>query len=280
LLIFFNFPPAVARVQQSFTSSIPDNALPNTPEPEQAGNQSEATHDARSGTASISGTVVDASGDVLEGAQVTLVGPVPSDVRNVASDTDGQFAFTGLAPGSYKVTATGAGMSTFTSPQIPLKANEAHVMPPVTLIVERATASVTVTENKEELAEEQVHIAVQQRIGGVIPNFYSSYDWNAPPMQTKQKFKLSVRSIIDPVSFLIVAGIAGAEQYQNVFPEYGDGIEGYGKRYGAALANLIMFQATCWEGPFILQSSARTRATSTREREASVLGHCTQCSPR
>jgi hypothetical protein len=105
--------------------------------------------------------------------------------------------------------------------------------------VARAITSVTVTGNKEALAEEQVHIAVQQRIGGVIPNFYSSYDWNAPPMQAKQKFKLSLRSIIDPVSFLIVAGIAGAEQYQNVFPEYGGGIEGYGKRYGAALANHV-----------------------------------------
>ena len=84
-----------------------------------------------------------------------------------------------------------------------------------------------------------MHIAVQQRIGGVIPNFYSSYVWNAPPMETKQKFQLSFRSIVDPVSFLIVAGIAGAEQYQNVFPAYGGGIEGYAKRYGAAMANHV-----------------------------------------
>src|ERR1700687_6341204 len=56
-------------------------------------------------------------------------------------------------------------------------------------------------------------------------------------MEAKQKFKLSIRSIIDPVSFLTVAGIAGAEQYKNVFPAYGGGIEGYGKRYGGALAN-------------------------------------------
>jgi hypothetical protein len=84
-----------------------------------------------------------------------------------------------------------------------------------------------------------VHIAVQQRIGGVIPNFYSSYDWNAPPMLAKQKFQLSVRSIIDPVALLSVAGVAGAEQYRNIFPAYGSGIEGYGKRYGAALANHV-----------------------------------------
>jgi len=58
-------------------------------------------------------------------------------------------------------------------------------------------------------------------------------------MLAKQKFQLSIRSIIDPVSFLTVAAIAGAEQYQNVFPEYGSGIDGYGKRYGAALANHV-----------------------------------------
>ena len=58
-------------------------------------------------------------------------------------------------------------------------------------------------------------------------------------MEAKQKFQLSIRSIIDPVSFLTVAGIAGAEQYKNVFPAYGGGIEGYGKRYGAALANHV-----------------------------------------
>src|SRR5947199_139843 len=56
-------------------------------------------------------------------------------------------------------------------------------------------------------------------------------------MQAKQKFKLSFRSLMDPVSLLSVAGIAGAEQYSNIFPAYGSGIEGYGKRYGAALAN-------------------------------------------
>ena len=84
-----------------------------------------------------------------------------------------------------------------------------------------------------------MHIAEQQRIGKVIPNFYSSYDWNAPPMQAKQKFQLSARSLIDPVSFLTVAGIAGAEQNRNIFPAYGSGIEGYSKRYGAALANHV-----------------------------------------
>ena len=111
-------------------------------------------------------------------------------------------------------------------------------MPPIVLAVSGVATSAIVTDNqKGELAEEQLQIAVQQRIGGVIPNFYSSYDWNAPPMQAKQKLQLGIRSILDPLSFLSVAGLAGAEQYRNVFPAYAGGIEGYGKRYGAALAN-------------------------------------------
>jgi len=128
-------------------------------------------------------------------------------------------------------------MSPFTSDDIALQACEARILPPVTLAVSGGSTSITVNGNKEQLAEQQLHIALQQRIGGVIPNFYSTYDWNAPPMEAKQKLQLSFRSIFDPVAFLTVAGLAGAEQYKNVFPAYGSGIEGYGKRYGAAFAN-------------------------------------------
>jgi hypothetical protein len=157
----------------------------------------------------------------------------------VVSGNDGQFAFTGLPAGVYKITVTGQGMSTFTTPPIALQAGEVRIVPPVTLSVSGGVTSVTVNGNNEELSEEQVRIAVQQRVVGIIPNFYSSYDWNAPPMLAKQKLQLGLRSTFDPVSFLAVAGIAGAEQYENVFPAYGGGIEGYGKRYSAALATHV-----------------------------------------
>ena len=56
-------------------------------------------------------------------------------------------------------------------------------------------------------------------------------------MLAKQKYQLAARTLIDPVTFLTTAGIAGAEQYKNVFPTFGPGIEGYAKRYGAAFAS-------------------------------------------
>jgi hypothetical protein len=98
------------------------------------------------------------------------------------------------------------------------------------------SSEVRVYANKNEIAQEEVHIAEQQRVLGFFPNFYSAYDWNAPPMDPKQKFNLVTHSILDPVTFIGVGMVAGMEQAQNRFPGYGQGMEGYGKRYGAALA--------------------------------------------
>ncbi len=238
LLVFFSLSCSTARAQESLSSTVRESALPDAPElaVTSATGAMAAPH---TGTGNISGTILDANGDVVQGAHVTLSGSSGSDSRTAESGSNGQFAFTGLPPDVYKITVTGTGMSTVTSTLVSLHAGEVHIVPPVTFTVSGGVTSVTVNGNKEELAEEQVQIAVQQRVGGVIPNFYSTYDWNAPPMLAKQKFQLSIRSILDPVSFLTVAGIAGAEQYKNVFPAYGPGIEGYGKRYGAAMANHV-----------------------------------------
>lgn len=187
----------------------------------------------------ISGTLLDANGDVVQGAQVELLGSAAAPVQTVQSGSDGQFVFEQVTAGVYRLHITGASMSPYTSGEIGLKSGESLIVPAIQLTVTGGVTSVTVVGDPAVLSEEQVRIAVQQRIGGVIPNFYSSYDWNAPPMLAKQKFQLSLRSILDPVSFLTVAGVAGAEQYQNVFPAYGSGLEGYGKRYGAAFANHV-----------------------------------------
>ena len=216
----------------------------SAPSPASGQSASERLQEA-TGTASISSTVSDDNGDVLQGAQVTLTDSLGAVKQTLDSDSNGHFVFLNLHPGLYTLKVTGNGMSTFTSPPISLLAGQALTFPQVTLAVSGGVTSVTVSGNKEELANEQVRIAVQQRIGGVIPNFYSTYDWNAPAMQTKQKFQLSARSIVDPVSLLVIAGIAGVEQHQNVFPGYGGGIEGYGKRYGAALANHVTATLLC-----------------------------------
>jgi len=162
-----------------------------------------------------------------------------SPARIVQSGSDGQFVFSGLAPGVYTINITAAGMAAFSSAQITLQPGETDILPATKLTVSGGATSVTVNGSKEELSRQQEQIAVHQRVVGVIPNFYSAYDWNAPPMLAKQKLQLGLRSVLDPVSFLSTAGIAGAEQYENIFPSYGGGFEGYGKRYSAALATHV-----------------------------------------
>jgi hypothetical protein len=212
-----------------------ERILPDAPQPLQSGNQPSQSEN--TGTGNISGTVLDTRGDVVQGAQVQLVGSSGTAIQTKVSGSDGQFDFAGVTPGSYKIAVSGNGMSTFTSGSFDLKPGEFRIAPTITLTVSGGATSVTVTADKEQLAEQQVRIAEQQRVVGVIPNFYSSYDWDAPPMMAKQKFKLSFRSLIDPVSIITVAGIAGGEQYQGLFPGYGSGISGYGKRFGAAYTN-------------------------------------------
>ncbi len=235
LLGFVGLASSISVAQESADSAINSQTLPDAPGFAQSTTQSEVSGTpAAAGT--ITGTVMDTNRDVLQGARLKVVGSSGSVVRTVQSGIDGQFTISDLPLGTYKVSVSAPGMREFASSEIPLTAGEFKILPPIMLSVATVATSINVVD-KEQLAEQQVQIAVHQRIGGVIPNFYSSYDWNAPPMQAKQKFKLSLRSMVDPVSFLSVAGIAGAEQYRNIFPAYGSGIEGYGKRYGAALAN-------------------------------------------
>jgi hypothetical protein len=109
------------------------------------------------------------------------------------------------------------------------------------LHVGKTHADVQVVATLHDVAQAQVKAQEKQRVLGVVPNFYSSYIWNAAPMSPKQKFGLALRSSIDPVTFAVAAGTAGLEQWHNTFPGYGTGTEGYLKRFGAAYADYSIY---------------------------------------
>ncbi len=232
-----------ARAQQNSAAVTATAELPNAPAVGSgvvAAGQDPSSQSANQGSCTITGTVLDSNGDVIQGAHVVLTSRSGALKREMLSGSDGQFAFAPLPAGSYKVTLSATHLGTWTSRWLTLHPQQTRIMPPVVLSVTTAT-TVTVTGNsqtiQEQLSEQQVQIAVQQRIWGVFPNFYSSYNWNAPPMEPKQKFQLAFRSMIDPMAFAGAAGIAGFEQYNNIFPGYGGGIAGFFKRYGAAYTN-------------------------------------------
>jgi len=55
-------------------------------------------------------------------------------------------------------------------------------------------------------------------------------------LTVEDKFQLFVRDSIEPGTFLNAAFNAGIDQAQNGDPSYGQGMAGYGKRFGASLA--------------------------------------------
>ena len=110
-------------------------------------------------------------------------------------------------------------------------------MPETALTVAAAVTEVRVSVTRSELAEEQVKLEEKQRVLGFIPNFYVSYNQHAPPLSPKQKFELAWKTNVDPVSFAASGVVAGVEQARNAFSGYGQGAQGFGKRYGASYAD-------------------------------------------
>jgi hypothetical protein len=214
--------------QQADSTVASNRELPDAPGSEGT------TANPVSKSSALAGTVVDSNGTVVAGARVALSGTAE---RAIVSGDNGEFFFSKLPPGSFRVTVTGAGMGTFVSPEIRLAAEQTRLVPDVVLPVAASMTEIRVSGDRNELAEEQVHIAVEQRVLGILPNFYSSYDWHAPPLGPKQKFELAFRAVTDPTTFLGSATVAGFEQATNSFPGYGLGAQGYAKRYGAAYAD-------------------------------------------
>ena len=78
-----------------------------------------------------------------------------------------------------------------------------------------------------------------RRVLGVIPDFGVTNRQNASPLSPGQKFHLFVTEALDPGTIGVVALQAGLSQAENEFPAYGQGAQGYGKRFGASLADEV-----------------------------------------
>ena len=194
---------------------------------------------------SIHGTIVDQSGAVVAGAQVKLsVGETQSqdqqaqDQQALTGD-DGAFSFANVAPGAFRLTIAAPGFATQTSSGI-LSPGEIHLVPQIALTVASNVTDVQVALSPTQVAQEQIKDEEKQRVLGVIPNFYVTYDPHPLSLTPKQKFELAWKTTIDPVTFAIVGGIAGVQQAQNTFSGYGQGAQGYAKRYGASYADVAI----------------------------------------
>jgi Carboxypeptidase regulatory-like domain len=183
----------------------------------------------------ITGTIVDQMGAVSTGASIRLMrdGKV---VQDAPSGSNGQFSFSHVDPGSFQLTITSAGFATHTFSG-ELRPGETFIVPAIVMTVASAVTEVRVGLSPVEVAQAQVKEQEKQRVLGFIPNFYVSYEPNAVPLTPRLKFQLAWRSSIDPVTFLGVATLAGIAHGTNDLDGYGQGAQGYAKRFGALYAD-------------------------------------------
>jgi hypothetical protein len=97
-------------------------------------------------TASLGGTVVDASGAAIPGATVTVLSTQTGFTRTVQSGTAGEYVFPALPVGTYKLTVEKAGFQTYIQTGIVLTVNQAATQQ-VVLKVGMVVQHVSVTAN-------------------------------------------------------------------------------------------------------------------------------------
>jgi Carboxypeptidase regulatory-like domain len=199
---------------------------------------------------SLSGRIVDQSGAPIVGAQVRLTADTQSPAPDLpaqnsltagpvaVTDDEGRFAFSNVSPGPFRLEINFDGFSpqTFSGSLGP---GQVSVIPQVALNIATTTTELLVTPSRQEIAEDQIKEEEKQRVLGVFPNFYVTYVRDAAPLTPRQKFDLAWKSTVDPVNFAVTGVIAGVQQAQNDFNGYGQGVQGYAKRYGASFGDSV-----------------------------------------
>jgi hypothetical protein len=100
-----------------------------------------------------------------------------------------------------------------------------------------ATPPPATDQNKTVKRDSSTQPSGQGRLFGLLPSYgLVAAGSQPPPLTSGQKFKLAAQ-YINPYTFVFVAAEAGINQARNHPEDYGQGIEGYGKRYGAGLAD-------------------------------------------
>lgn len=183
----------------------------------------------------IQGTVSDTSGASIFGAVVSVQSPDGSRHTTVTGQ-DGSFAISSLPPGNYSVKISADGLSDWTANDVPSTGSAPLV---AVLNVAPSATSVTVGLSPQEVATEQLKRAETQRTFGVLPNFFVTYDRHPVPLSAKQKLQLGFRTITDPAIFGAALATAGIEQGQNSYRQFGQGAEGYAKRFGAQYGTAV-----------------------------------------
>lgn len=181
----------------------------------------------------IQGKVTDPSGAPVFGAVVTLEG-TDGNPHVTVTDVEGAFKISSLAPGSYSVKISGSGFSEWSLPDVPAsEASDSKLLMAVLQVAPEVT-TVTVAPSQEEVATIQLNQEVKQRLLGVLPNYFVTYESHPAPLTPSQKLHLSLKTLLDPTTFAAAGITASIQQEMNSYWQWHQGAEGFAKRYAAA----------------------------------------------
>ena len=96
-------------------------------------------------TGQISGSVNDATGSAVVGAEVVLINQGTGATRQIASDQSGNFLFAQLLAGNYTLTITAPGFKKHEEKDVVLSSSERAVVRPISLELGAISESISVT---------------------------------------------------------------------------------------------------------------------------------------
>jgi len=203
--------------------------LPSAPDPQPPAQTAPAA------AASITGTITDKDGASIAAARVTLTrdNQPPASVTTAG---DGTFTFPSLGPGPFQLSIVAAGFSPQQTSGV-LQPDQQLELPAFAL-ASASTTNIDVQADQTKIADAQVNREEKQRVLGAIPNFYVVYDQNPVPLDPKQKSKLALRTLIDPVNLILNGVTAGVQQATDTYA-WQQGADGYAKRYAAAFGTFL-----------------------------------------
>jgi len=82
-------------------------------------------------------------------------------------------------------------------------------------------------------------IQTGKRIFGVLPNYKTVEKMTVAyqPISTREKFMIASKDSFDWPEFFVAGAMSGLNQITGQDPEWGQGVKGYAKRYGASIAD-------------------------------------------
>ena len=185
----------------------------------------------------IIGTAIDVNGDPVSNAQVELRNLDNDDRRTITTPENASFQFRDVQPGvPYQITVAAQNFADWKSSSMTLEPGQFKIVTGIQMKLRTEFTQVRVSYDSVEVATEQLRAEEHQRVLGIVPNFYVSYEKDPAPLTAKMKFQLALKVSSDPVTAAGVFGFASIRQAADS-PKYGQGWGAYGKRVGATAAD-------------------------------------------